>query len=115
MRNRASKRTRKIGEVTTAVKDSHDARGATIAEGDIIGITDGSIEAVGSTVEDVVMALLEEMEAEDADTCTLLAGEDYSDDSLEALVERIEEAYADLEIDSHRGEQPLYPVVFSVE
>ena len=105
----------KTGEVTTAVKDSHDAQGNPIAEGDVIGIYDGSIDAVGSTVEDVVMGLLEAMEADDADTCTLLAGEDYSDEQLDALVKRIEEQYEDLEVDAHRGEQPLYPVVFSVE
>lgn len=105
----------KTGEVTTAVKDSHDAQGNPIAEGDVIGIYDGSIDAVGATVEDVVMGLLEAMEADDADTCTLLAGEDYSDEQLDALVKRIEEQYEDLEVDAHRGEQPLYPVVFSVE
>ena len=37
------------------------------------------------------------------------------DASFEALVARIEEAYEDLEVDAHRGEQPLYPVVLSVE
>ena len=105
----------KTGEVTTAIKDSHDANGDPIAAGDVIGIFDGSIDAVGSTLEDVVMDLLEKMEADDADTCTLLAGVDYPDDAFEALVERIEESYEDLEIDSHRGEQPLYPIIFSVE
>ena len=105
----------KTGEVTTAVKDSRDAKGNPIAQGDVIGIADGSIDAVGSTIEDVVMDLLAVMEAEDADTCTLLAGEDFTDGQLEALVERIEAEYEDLEIDAHRGEQPLYPIVFSVE
>ncbi|MBQ9042598.1 MAG: DAK2 domain-containing protein [Eggerthellaceae bacterium] len=105
----------KTGEVTTAVKDSRDAKGNPIAEGDVIGIADGSIDAVGTCVEDVVMGLLEVMEADDADTCTLLAGEDYTDEQLDALVERIEAKYDDLEIDAHRGDQPLYPVIFSVE
>ena len=50
-----------------------------------------------------------------ADTMTLLAGEDFSDEEMEALAERIEEAYPDIEVDAQRGEQPLYPVVFSVE
>lgn len=86
-----------------------------IKDGDVIGIADGSIEAVGSDVSDVVLALLETMEADDADTMTILAGEDFSDEDLEALVARIEEAYEDLEIDPHRGEQALYPVVFSLE
>ena len=105
----------KIGEVTTAIKDSKDAAGNPIAEGDVIGIADGSIEAVGSSIEDVVLDLLAQMEAEDADNCTLLAGCDYSDEQLDALVERIEVEYEDLEIDAQRGDQPLYPIVFSVE
>ena len=70
---------------------------------------------MGSSVSDVVMGLLEHMEAEDCDTCTLLAGEDLSDEDFEALQARIEAAYEDLEIDAHRGGQPLYPIVFSVE
>lgn len=105
----------KTGEVTTAIKDSRDAHGNPIATGDVIGIADGSIEAIGSDVSDVVIALLSAMEAQDADTCTLLAGEDFSDEALEALAARIEEKFEDLEIDAHRGDQPLYPVVFSVE
>ena len=105
----------KTGEVTTAIKDSKDAHDNPIAEGDVIGIADGSIEAVGSTLEDVVMDLLEVMEAEDADTLTLLAGIDYTDEQLDELVERIEEVYDDIEVDAHRGDQPLYPIIFSVE
>ncbi len=69
----------KTGEVTTAIKDSKDAHGNPIKDGDVIGIADGSIESVGSSVSDVVMGLLEAMEAEDADTMTILAGEDFSD------------------------------------
>ncbi len=105
----------KTGEVTYAVKDSRDAHGNPIASGDVIGIADGSIEAVGSDIDQVVMALLDAMGAEEADTLTLLAGEDFSDDAAAALVALIEEKYEDIEVESHRGEQPLYPVVFSVE
>ena len=105
----------KTGEVTTAIKDSKDAHDNPIHEGDVIGIADGSIEAVGSSVEDVVMGLLEAMEADDADTLTLLAGEGYTDEQMEALVARIESVYDDLEIDAQRGEQPLYPIVLAVE
>lgn len=103
------------GEVTTAIKDSKDAHDNPIHNGDVIGIANGSIESVGQSVEEVVMHLLEVMEAEDADTLTLLAGEDMDDDRFDALVERIEEEYEDLEVDAHRGEQPLYPIVMSVE
>ena len=105
----------KSGEVTWAIKDSKDAEGNPIHEGDVIGIADGSIDAVDSTVEGAVLTLLEKMDADDADTCTILAGEDYTDEQLEALVARVEETYEDLEIDAQRGGQPLYPIIFSVE
>lgn len=103
------------GEVTQAIKDSHDANGNPIAEGDIIGIAEGAILSVGKSIEEVTLDLLKALEAEDADTLTLLAGEDMADEDFEALQEQIEEAFDDLEIDAHRGEQPLYPVVFSLE
>lgn len=105
----------KTGEVTQAIRDSHDAHGNPIANGDTIGIADGSIEAVGKSTEEVTLDLLEKMEAEDADTLTILAGEGYADDAFEALVAQIEEKFDDLEVDAHRGEQPLYPVLFSLE
>ncbi len=105
----------KTGEVTFAIKDSKDAHGNPIKDGDVIGIADGSIEVVGSDVADVVLSLLNTMGADDADTMTILAGEDFNDEALDALVTRIEDSFEDLEIDPHRGEQALYPVVFSLE
>lgn len=105
----------KTGEVTRAIKDSKDVHGNPIHDGDVIGIADGELEVVSDSIEDATMRILEVLEAEDADTLTILAGEDYTDDAFEALIERIEEAYEDLKIDSHRGEQPLYPIVLSVE
>ncbi len=103
------------GEVTTAIKDSKDAHDNPINEGDVIGIANGSIETVGKTVEEVVLNLLEAMDAEDADSLTILAGEDLSDEDFESLVEIVETKFDNLEVDPHRGEQPLYPVVMSVE
>ncbi len=105
----------KTGEVTTAVKDSKDVHGNPIHSGDVIGIADGELEVVSDSIEDAVMRVLEVLDAEDADTLTILAGEDYPDSKLEALCVQIEDQYEDLEIDSHRGEQPLYPIVLSVE
>ncbi|NHM14565.1 DAK2 domain-containing protein [Xiamenia xianingshaonis] len=105
----------RTGEVTVAIKDSKDAHDNPIREGDVIGIVVGSIEAVGASVEDVTLALVGAMDADEADTCTLLAGEDLDDEAFAQIIARIEEAYPDLEIDEHRGEQPLYPLVLSLE
>ncbi len=102
------------GEVTVAIKDSKTTGGDAIAPGDFIGIANGSLDVVGSSVEEVALKLIEQLD-DDMDTITVLAGEDYSDDELDALVAQIEERFEDLEVDAQRGEQPLYPVVFSIE
>ena len=81
-----------------------------------MGIEGGAIVVVGSDVEKVTVDLINKMiEDEEGDTLTILAGSDMDDESFEHLVAAIEEAQPDLEIDSHRGEQPLYPVIFSLE
>ncbi len=105
----------RTGEITRAIKDSKDAHGRAIKDGDMIGIADGSIEAVGKGLLDTMVSLLEAMDAQDCDTLTLLAGEDLDDEAFEELQAEIEDNFEDLEIDAHRGEQPLYPVVFSLE
>ena len=104
------------GEVTTAVRDSSAADGTPIHAGDVMGIQDGAITQVGSDVCDVAFKLIEAMQTqEEGDTLTILAGQDMDDDVFEALCDRIEDAMPDLEVDAHRGEQPLYPVIFSIE
>lgn len=105
----------KTGEITHAIKDSKDVHGNPIHDGDVIGIAAGELEVVSDSIEDATLRVLEVLEAEDADTLTILAGEDYSDEAFEALISQIEDAYEDLKIDSHRGEQPLYPIILSVE
>ena len=104
------------GEVTHAVRDSAAADGSPIHAGDIMGIQGDDILVVGSSVEQVTLDLIGKMLDEDeGDTLTILAGEDLGDDDFDALVEKIEDAYPDLDVDPHRGEQPLYPVIFSIE
>ncbi|MDO4890270.1 MAG: DAK2 domain-containing protein, partial [Coriobacteriaceae bacterium] len=105
----------KTGEVTQAIKDAKDAHGNAIAAGDTIGLIDDSIESIGVSVEDVTMDILEKMDADEADDLMILAGEDMDDARFNALVERIQAQFEDLEIDAQRGEQPLYPIVLSVE
>ena len=104
------------GEVTTAVRDSAAADGTPIHAGDVMGIQDDSIDVVGSDVTQVTLDLIAKMQdEEEGDSLTILAGQDLDDEAFEALVAAIEEAQPDLEVDPHRGEQPLYPVIFSIE
>ena len=104
------------GEVTRAVRDSSAADGTPIHDGDVMGIQDDSIDVVGSDVKQVTIDLINKMqEEEEGDSLTILAGSDMDDDAFADLVAAIEEAQPDLEVDAHRGEQPLYPVVFAIE
>ena len=104
------------GEVTRAVRDSQASDGSPIHDGDVMGIISGSIDVVGSDVAEVTLACIKRMQdEEEGGSLTILAGEDMDDEAFSGLLERIEEAHPDLEIDAHRGEQPLYPVIFSIE
>jgi len=104
----------KCGEVTTAIKDSKTSDGHEIHPDDVIGIADGSLDVVGKSVEEVTLALIDELN-DDLDSLTLLAGEDFAQEDFDKLVEQVEELYPELEVDAQRGEQPLYPIVFSIE
>lgn len=104
------------GEITTAVRDSQAADGSPIHAGNVMGIVGGSIIEVGQDVSQVTLATIASMqEEEEGDTLTILAGQDMSDEDFQALCDAIEEAHPDLELDPHRGEQPLYPVIFAIE
>ncbi|MBQ6586664.1 MAG: DAK2 domain-containing protein [Coriobacteriales bacterium] len=105
----------KCGEVTTAIKDAKAADGTDIHEGDVIGIAGSAIVAVGRAVAQVTLDLLESMGADDYDTLTILAGEDIDDEAFQSIVSSVVEGYPCLEVDDHRGQQPLYPVVLSLE
>lgn len=105
----------RTAEITTAIKDAKSKVGD-ISTGQVIGIVNGNeIEAVGTSVEQVALDLVTLLADEDTETITLLFGEDYSDEQGAALVKLIEEKFEWADVETHRGEQPLYPVLISVE
>ena len=104
------------GEVTRAVRDSQASDGTPIHDGDVMGIICDSIDIVGDDVKQVTVECINRMQAdEEGDSLTILAGEELTDEAFQEILDAIEEAQPDLEIDAHRGEQPLYPVIFSIE
>jgi DAK2 domain fusion protein YloV len=103
----------RTGEVTVAVKDSAGKVGP-IKTGQVIGVSDHEIEAVGADVPSVAERLLAQI-AGDGETLTLLAGEDMSDDELAEIATRLGAAHPEIEIETHRGDQPLYPLIMAIE
>lgn len=104
----------KTGEVTYAVRDT-SINGITIKVDDIMGIDDDGIKKVGQDVEKVTLELLEEMVDEDSELISIYYGEDTTKEQAEALLEKVEEAYGDCDVQLEYGGQPIYYFLLSVE
>lgn len=102
------------GEVTTAVKNAKGKVGD-IKAGQVIGISDHEIEVVGDDVSDVASHLADVLLSGGAETLTLLAGLDFDDEQLSHLAQAIQSTHDGVEIETHRGEQPLYPIIMAAE
>lgn len=104
----------KTGQVTYAVRDTH-IDDKEIHEGDIMGIGDTGILAVGQSVEKTTKEMLALMADEDSELITLYYGEDIQEEEAERLAAEIEEMYPEADVDLHCGGQPIYYYVMSVE
>ena len=104
----------KSGEVTYAVRDTK-IDGIEITSGDIMGIGDDGILAVGEDVPSVVMDMLDKLVDEDSELISLYFGKDYEEEACEELAEIIRNKYPDLDVEENPGGQPIYYIVLSVE
>jgi len=104
----------KTGEVTYAVR-STTYQDLTIKEGDIIGIADEAIVAVGTDFDEVLVKLMERLVGRSDEVITIFHGADVAAARAEAAAERLRDLYPDREIEMHYGGQPLYYYLLSVE
>jgi DAK2 domain fusion protein YloV len=104
----------KYAEVTHAVRDS-SINGLTIKEGDIIGILGGEITVTGSSHEDILLKLLEQMVDDDSSLITFFFGDEISKDGASRVNDTIIELYSDCDVEYHFGGQPHYSYLVSVE
>lgn len=104
----------KTGQVTYAVRDTH-VDDKEIHEGDIMGIGDKGILAVGTEVEATAKEMLAELVDEDSELISLYYGEEVSEEEAEKFAAEVEELYPDVDVDFHYGGQPIYYYVMAVE
>jgi len=102
------------GEVTVATRDV-TLNGVSVRQGQVIGIHDGELVVAGDTPDEVVEALLERMNPSELEIVTLYYGADVTAEAAEALAERLEEKYPDLEFEVIEGGQPHYFYIISAE
>jgi len=104
----------KSGQITYAVRDTH-IDNKEIHEGDIMGIGDSGILAVGKSVEETTKEVLEKLVDEDSELISLYYGEEVKAEAAEAFTKEIEALYPDVDVDVHCGGQPIYYYVLAVE
>ena len=102
------------GQITYAVRDTR-IEDKEIHEGDIMGIGDKGILAVGSGKENVAVATVNAMMTDDAEVISIYYGCDASEEKAEALAAVLEEKYPDCEVEVNNGGQPIYYYIISVE
>lgn len=104
----------KSGQVTYAVRDT-SIDGKEIKTGDYMGIDDVGIQAVGQNITEVVKDLIGAMADEDSELLSIYYGSDVEEEKADALVEAVQAAYPDFEVETHAGGQPIYYYILSLE
>ena len=104
----------KTGQMTYAVRDTH-IDDKEIHEGDIMGIGDSGILAVGKDLEETTKELIANLVDEDSELISIYYGEEVSEEEAEKFAGEIEELYPDIEVDIQFGGQPIYYYVLAVE
>lgn len=104
----------RTGMITYAVRDSVIS-GKKIDKGNYIGLEHSNIYSSGQDLDLVVLETLEKLVGDDSSLISLFFGEDVAQKDAEALFQRISEKYPDCDIGLHRGGQPVYYYILSVE
>lgn len=102
------------GQVTYAVRDT-SINGKTIRNGDIMGIDDDGIQAVGTDVAQTTLDLLSHMVDGDSELISLYYGDSVTQEQAAELAAKVEEMFPDVEIETNFGGQPIYYYMVSVE
>lgn len=102
------------GEITTATR-SVEINGVKVKEGQIIGLIDGTLAAAGNNINEVIKAMLDEMQVNTHELVTLYYGDGIAEKAASELTEELRSRYHDQEFELVYGGQPHYHYIFSVE
>ena len=106
----------KTGQITYAVRNTM-IEDKEIKEGDIMGIADQGIVAVGQSVEGTTLDTLKAMLDDTAELVTVYYGAEVKEEEAEQFLEKVEEACRnyEVEVELQAGGQPIYYYLISVE
>lgn len=104
----------KTGQVTYAVRNTM-IDGMEIHEGDIMGIGDHGMLAVGQSITGTAVEMLRAMVDEESELITIYYGEEVSAEDAQDLLEKAQVVCPGCEIEVQEGGQPIYYYLISVE
>lgn len=104
----------KTGQITYAVRTTM-IDGMEIQEGDIMGLGDHGMLAVGKSVEKTAVEALKKMVDRDTELISVYYGCDVAEEEAGRVLEQMQEACPECEIELHSGGQPIYYYLISVE
>ncbi len=104
----------KTGQVTYSVRDTN-IDGHEIHQGDIMGIGDQGILAVGQDVDDTALKMVQAMVDENSELVSVYFGLDVREETANEFVKKIAEEFPNLDVEINYGGQPIYYYMISVE
>lgn len=104
----------KTGQVTYAVRDT-SINGLEIKKGNIMGIGDHEILAVGSVVEETAIDMIERMVDDTSEIISIYFGDEVDEEIAGDLATSVEKKFPDISVELHMGGQPIYYYIVSVE
>ena len=104
----------KTGQVTYAVRDTK-IDDKEIHEGNIMGIGDSGILAVGEGLEETTLEMFKELVDDMSEIISIYYGEEVSEEAANELGEKVSEMFPGCDVEVHFGGQPIYYYVVSVE
>ena len=102
------------GEVTQAIRDATGPTGV-IHEGDWLGLSRSGIEVVETTFFAAATALIESLLGDDHEIVTLIAGSGAEAGVIEEIAGYVALSHPLVAVERHLGNQPLYPLLISIE
>lgn len=104
----------RYGAVTIALREAMTSAGI-CHEGDVLGLANGDIVEIGSDVGEVAIRLLDLLCTGGSELVTLVEGSDCDESLRQAVGAHLRTTYRSLDVESHWGGQPFWPLIIGVE
>lgn len=101
-------------QITYAVRDT-TINNKVVKKGDIIGLSSKELVSCGDSIESVLFETIDALIDDEKSIITLYYGEDVKDEDAEAIYEKLEETYPEMDIDLINGKQPIYYYIVSLD